>query len=41
MIDTGEIAKKDLLKLWSEEEVDQHMPSNDLKEFIIQVLIAA
>jgi hypothetical protein len=39
MINTGEIAKKDLLKLWSQKEVDQHMPSNDLKEFIIQVLV--
>jgi hypothetical protein len=39
MINTGEIAKKDLLKLWSQKEVDQHMPNNDLKEFIIQVLV--
>jgi hypothetical protein len=39
MINTGEIAKKNLLKLWSQKEVDQHMPSNDLKEFIIQVLV--
>jgi hypothetical protein len=36
MINTGEIAKKDLLKLWSQKEFDQHMPNNDLKEFIIQ-----
>jgi hypothetical protein len=39
MINTGEIAKKDLLKLWSQKEFDQHMPNNDLKEFIIQVLV--
>jgi hypothetical protein len=39
MINTGKIAKKDLLKLWSQKEVDQHMPNNDLKEFIIQVLV--
>ena len=39
MINTGEIAKKGLLKLWSQKEFDQHMPNNDLKEFIIQVLV--
>ena len=39
MINTGEIAKKDLLKIWSQKEFDQHMPNNDLKEFIIQVLV--
>jgi hypothetical protein len=39
MINTGEIAKKDLLKLWSQKEFDQHMPNNNLKEFIIQVLV--
>jgi hypothetical protein len=39
MINTGEIAKNDLLKLWSQKEFDQHMPNNDLKEFIIQVLV--
>jgi hypothetical protein len=39
MINTGEIPQKDLLKLWSQEEFDQHMPNNDLKEFIIQVLV--
>ena len=39
MNNTGEIAKKDLLKLWSQEEFDQHMPNNEFKEFIIQVLV--
>jgi hypothetical protein len=39
MINTGEIAKKDLLKLWSQEEFHQHMPNNEFKEFIIQVLV--
>jgi hypothetical protein len=39
MINTGEIPKKDLLKLWSQKEFNQHMPNNDLKEFIIQILV--
>jgi hypothetical protein len=39
MINTGEIPQKDLLKLWSQKEFDQHMPNNELKEFIIQVLV--
>ena len=39
MINTREITQKDLIKLWSQTEFDQHMPNNDLKEFIIQVLV--
>jgi hypothetical protein len=39
MINTGEIAKKDLLKLWSQEEFHHHMPNNEFKEFLIQVLV--
>jgi hypothetical protein len=39
MINTGEIAKTDLLKLWSQEEFHQHMQNNESKEFIIQVLV--
>jgi hypothetical protein len=39
MINTGEIAKEDLLRLWSQEEFHQHMPNNEFKEFIIQVLV--
>jgi hypothetical protein len=39
MINTGEIAKKDLLKLWGQEEFNQHMPNNDFKDFTIQVLV--
>jgi hypothetical protein len=39
MINTGEIAKKGLLKLWSQEEFHQHMPNNEFKEFMIQVLV--
>jgi hypothetical protein len=39
MINTGEIPPKDLLKLWSQKEFDQHMPNNDMKEFIIKVLV--
>jgi hypothetical protein len=39
MINTGEIKKKDLLKLWSQKEFNQQMPNNDLKEFILQVLV--
>jgi hypothetical protein len=36
---TGKIAKQDLLKLWSQEKFHQHMPNDDFKEFIIQVLV--
>jgi hypothetical protein len=39
MINAGEIPQKDLLKLWSQKELNKHMPNNDLKEFIIQVLV--
>jgi hypothetical protein len=39
MINTREIPQKDLLKIWSQTEFDQHMRNNDLKEFIIQVLV--
>ena len=36
---TGKIAKQDLLKLWLQEKFHQHMPNDDFKEFIIQVLV--
>ena len=36
---TGEITKQNLLKLWSQEKFHQHMPNDDFKEFIIQVLV--
>jgi hypothetical protein len=36
---TGEITKQNLLKLWSQEKFHQHMPYDDFKEFIIQVLV--
>jgi hypothetical protein len=39
MINRREIPQKDLLKSWSQTESDQHMRNNDLKEFIIQVLV--
>jgi hypothetical protein len=39
MINTGEITKQDLLKLWSQEEFHHHMPNNEFKEFMIQVLV--
>ena len=39
MINTGEILKKDLLKLWSQKEFHQHMPNNDMQEFIMQILV--
>jgi hypothetical protein len=39
LTNTGKIAKQDLLKLWLQEEFHQHMPSDDFKEFIIQVLV--
>jgi hypothetical protein len=37
--ETGEITKKNLLKLWSQEKFHQHMPNGDFKEFIIQILV--
>jgi hypothetical protein len=39
LTNTGKIAKPDLLKLWSQEKFHQHMPNDDFKEFIIQVLV--
>jgi len=39
LTNTGNIAKQDLLKLWSQEKFHQHMPNDDFKEFIIQVLV--
>jgi hypothetical protein len=36
---TGEITKNNLLKLWSQEKFHQHMPNEEFKEFIIQVLV--
>jgi hypothetical protein len=39
LTNTGKIAKQDLLKLWSQEKFHQHMPNDDFKEFIIQVLV--
>ena len=33
------IAKQDLLKLWSQKKFHQHMPNDDFKEFMIQVLV--
>jgi hypothetical protein len=39
MINTGEIPQKYLLEVWSQKEFDQHMPNNDMKEFMIQVLV--
>ena len=37
--ETGIIAKKDLLELWSQKKFLQHMPNDYFKEFIIQVLV--
>jgi hypothetical protein len=39
LTDTGQIAKADLLTLWSQEKFHQHIPSDYLKEFIIQILV--
>ena len=39
LTNTGTIKKKNLLKLWSQKKFDQHMPNNEFKEFIIQVLV--
>jgi hypothetical protein len=36
---TGEITKNNLLKLWSQEDFEKHMPNDDRKKFIIQVLV--
>ncbi|VDI14072.1 Hypothetical predicted protein [Mytilus galloprovincialis] len=39
MTDTGKIYKKDLLKLWQQKRFHTHIPDDDFKEFVIQVLI--
>jgi hypothetical protein len=39
MINTGEISKKYLLEVWSQKEFDHYMPHNDMKEFMIKVLV--
>jgi hypothetical protein len=39
LTDTGQISKADLLTLWSQEKFHQHIPSDYLKEFIIQILV--
>ena len=36
---TEKITKQNLLTLWSQEKFHQHMPNDDFKEFIIQVLV--
>ena len=36
---TGKITQQNLLKLWSQEDFDRHMPNVYCKEFIIQVLV--
>ncbi|XP_076108182.1 uncharacterized protein LOC143076342 [Mytilus galloprovincialis] len=39
MTDTGKIYKEDLLKLWQQKSFHTHIPDDDFKEFVIQVLI--
>ncbi|XP_071178329.1 uncharacterized protein [Mytilus edulis] len=39
MTETGKIHKTDLIKLWQQKQFVHHIPSDDYKEFIIQVLV--
>ncbi|CAC5358824.1 unnamed protein product [Mytilus coruscus] len=39
MTETGKIHKKDLIKLWKQKQFVHHIPDDDYKEFIIQVLV--
>lgn len=39
MTNTGKLYKKDLLKLWQQKQFCKHIPDNETKDFIIQVLI--
>ncbi|VDI74053.1 Hypothetical predicted protein [Mytilus galloprovincialis] len=39
MTDTGKIYKTDLLQLWEQKQFRNHIPDNDTKDFIIQVLV--
>ncbi|VDI10293.1 Hypothetical predicted protein [Mytilus galloprovincialis] len=36
---TGKIYKGDLLKLWQQDNLHQYMPDDDIKEFVVQLLI--
>ncbi|VDI44393.1 Hypothetical predicted protein, partial [Mytilus galloprovincialis] len=39
MTNTGRIKKRDLLKLWQQKQVHQQMACDEIKEFVIQVLV--
>ncbi|CAG2208638.1 unnamed protein product [Mytilus edulis] len=39
MTETGKIHKTDLIKLWQQKQFVHHIPGDDYKEFIIQVLV--
>ncbi|CAC5387365.1 unnamed protein product [Mytilus coruscus] len=39
MRETGKLYKRDLLKLWEQEQFVHHIQDDDFKEFIIQVLV--
>ncbi|CAC5404692.1 unnamed protein product [Mytilus coruscus] len=39
MTETGKIHKTDLIKLWQQTQFVHHIPDDDYKEFIIQVLV--
>lgn len=36
---TGKIYKEDLLKLWQQDNLHQYMPNDNIKEFVVQLLI--
>ncbi|CAG2196263.1 unnamed protein product [Mytilus edulis] len=39
MTNTGKLFKKDFIKLWQQKQFCKHIPDNETKDFIIQVLI--
>ncbi|XP_063427756.1 uncharacterized protein LOC134711219 [Mytilus trossulus] len=39
LTETGKIFKTDLLKLWQQDNVHQYMPSDSIKEFVVQLLV--
>ncbi|VDI27827.1 Hypothetical predicted protein, partial [Mytilus galloprovincialis] len=39
MTDTGKIYRTDLLKIWQQKRFNNHFPDDDIKKFVIQVLV--
>lgn len=39
LTETGKIYKSDLLKLWQQDQFNQYMPENSIKDFVVELLI--